>query len=64
MLVLSRKAGERIRIGEDIWLMVVAIQDDKVRLGIDAPPKVRIHREEVWQAIQEAADAERVASSE
>lgn len=52
MLVLSRKQDEKIIIGDSITLMVVAIQGDKVRLGIEAPKDVSIHREEVYQAIQ------------
>ena len=53
MLVLSRKQDEKIMIGDDITLMVISIQGDKVRLGIDAPKEVSIHREEVYKAIQE-----------
>jgi carbon storage regulator len=52
MLVLSRKQDEKIIIGDSITLMVVSIQGDKVRLGIEAPKHVSIHREEVYQAIQ------------
>ena len=52
MLVLSRKQDEKIIIGDSITLMVVSIQGDKVRLGIEAPKDVSIHREEVYQAIQ------------
>ena len=53
MLVLSRKQDEKIIIGDSITLMVVSIQGDKVRLGIEAPKEVTIHREEVYQAIQQ-----------
>jgi len=52
MLVLSRKQDEKIIIGDSITLMVISIQGDKVRLGIEAPKNVSIHREEVYQAIQ------------
>lgn len=52
MLVLSRKQDEKIIIGDSITLMVISIQGDKVRLGIEAPKTVSIHREEVYQAIQ------------
>lgn len=52
MLVLSRKQDEKIIIGDSITLMVISIQGDKVRLGIEAPKSVSIHREEVYQAIQ------------
>ena len=52
MPVLSRKQDEKIIIGDSITLMVISIQGDKVRLGIEAPKSVSIHREEVYQAIQ------------
>ena len=52
MLVLSRKKYETIRIGEDISIMIVAIRDDKVQLGISAPKSVGVHRQEVYEAIQ------------
>lgn len=51
MLVLSRKKDEKIIIGDNISIMVVDIQGDKVRLGIEAPREVSVHREEVYQAI-------------
>ncbi len=47
MLVLSRKSGERIHIGKDIVLTVVAVKGNRVRLAFEAPESVRIHREEV-----------------
>lgn len=52
MLVLSRKKDEKIRIGDNITLMVVEIRGDKVRLGIDAPKEVSVHREEIYDAIK------------
>ena len=51
MLVLSRKVGEKVRIGSDIELVVVAVQGDMVRLGISAPKGVPIHRQEIYAAI-------------
>jgi len=52
MLVLSRKLGEKIVIGDDITLTVVDIDGGKVRLGIEAPRKVPVHREEVLAKLQ------------
>lgn len=52
MLVLSRKEGEEIRIGDDIVICVVRIDGDKVRLGVSAPVDVAVHRREVYNAIQ------------
>ena len=57
MLVLSRKKDEKIMIGEDVTLMVIEIRGDKVRLGIDAPKDVSVHREEVFNAIRRERDA-------
>ena len=51
MLVLSRKTYEEIRVGDDIVITVVEIRGDKVRLGIQAPKEISVHREEVYQAI-------------
>ena len=53
MLVLSRKRGERIVIGPNIELSVVDIRGNKVRLAVDAPRDVPIHRQEVYQRIQD-----------
>lgn len=55
MLVLSRKKNESIVINHDITIVVVGIRGDKVRLGIEAPKLVRVHRREVYDAIQRKA---------
>ena len=52
MLVLSRKKNESIIINDHITVTVVEIRGDKVRLGIDAPKDVSVHRREVYEAIQ------------
>ena len=52
MLVLSRQRDETIMIGDDIEITVVDIRGDKVRLGINAPATVPVHRKEVYEAIQ------------
>ena len=57
MLVLSRKKDEKIMIGDDVTLMVIEIRGDKVRLGIDAPNDVSVHREEVFNDIRRERDA-------
>lgn len=54
MLVLTRKKGERILIGDDIVLTVLDIRGDGVRLGVDAPRGVRIQRDEVVAGVAEA----------
>ena len=52
MLVLSRKKNESIVINNDITIVVVEIRGDKVRLGVDAPKEIPVHRREVYEAIQ------------
>jgi carbon storage regulator len=52
MLVLSRQRDETIMIGDDIEITVVDIRGDKVRLGIQAPKEVTVHRKEVYEAIR------------
>ena len=52
MLVLSRHRDESIMIGDDIVVTIVDIRGDKVRLGIDAPSDIPVHRQEVYEAIQ------------
>jgi carbon storage regulator len=52
MLVLSRQRDESIMIGDNVQITVVDIRGDKVRLGIDAPPDISVHRKEVFDAIQ------------
>lgn len=55
MLVLSRKLGEEIVIGDGIRVIVTAIERNKVRIGVVAPPDVRVDREEVYRRLQEFA---------
>ena len=52
MLILSRKVDEKIVIGDDIVISVIEIRGDQVRIGIDAPKKVKVFRQEVYDAIK------------
>lgn len=52
MLVLSRKTNEVITIGDDIRIMIVGVRGEKVRVGIEAPVNVKVHRSEVYDAIK------------
>jgi carbon storage regulator len=52
MLVLSRQRDESIMIGDNIVVTIVDIRGDKVRLGINAPTEIPVHRQEVYEAIQ------------
>jgi carbon storage regulator len=65
MLVLSRHRDESIMIGDDVVITVVDIRGDKVRLGIDAPQHIPVHRQEVYEAIKrENQKANQVRKSE
>ena len=63
MLVLSRRIGERICIGDGVVVTVVRIHGDKVRLGIDAPLEVPVHREEVFRRVRMRPDQPIVADA-
>ena len=68
MLVLSRSEGESVMIGSDIVVTVLEVRGDVVRIGIAAPREVKVHREEVYraleEAIREAAGADAAAEAE
>ena len=67
MLVLSRKNGESIRIGDSIKVKVLQVRGGRVRLGVRGPPEVPIHREEVYRRTQSELrflDADVVTSDE
>ena len=59
MLVLSRKKNESIVINDDITIVVVEIRGDKVRLGVEAPKEVPVHRREVYEQIKQREEAEK-----
>jgi len=53
MLVLTRKLGENIRIGDSVKITVLEVRSGQVKLGIEAPADVKVHREEIYARIQE-----------
>lgn len=62
--MLSRKRGEQIVISDTITITIVEIRGDNVRIGIDAPKEVEVHRQEVWDAINaEGSDSEQSEES-
>ena len=64
MLVLTRRSGESVMIGDQVVVTVVEVRGDVVRLGIEAPREVRVHREEVYRAVGEANAAAARASDD
>ncbi|WP_350404565.1 carbon storage regulator CsrA [Pseudomonas sp. W17] len=52
MLILTRKVGESINIGDDITITILGVSGQQVRIGINAPKDVAVHREEIYQRIQ------------
>ena len=61
MLVLSRQRDESIMIGDDVVITIVDIRGDKVRIGIDAPTRIPVHRQEVYEAIQRENEMKQLA---
>lgn len=53
MLILTRKVGEKLIINDNIEVVILGVKGNQVRVGIEAPDNIEIHREEVWQKIQE-----------
>ncbi len=62
MLILTRRTGESIMVGDDVTVTVLGIKGNQVRIGIDAPKDVSVHREEIYQRIQNEKRGEAVQS--
>lgn len=54
MLILTRRVGELIVVGDNVEVKILGVKGNQVRLGINAPKEISVHREEIWQRIQAA----------
>ena len=63
MLILTRKVGESVLIGNDISITVLSVRGNQVKLGVEAPKEVSVHREEIYQRIKQMKDEQLDSSS-
>ncbi len=58
MLILTRRVGETLMVGDDVTVTVLGVKGNQVRIGVNAPKEVAVHREETYQRIQKEKDQE------
>ena len=64
MLIITRRAGQRIMLGDDITVHVMEIVGNNVRLGVEAPKELPVYREEIWAAVKEENQASAAADAD
>lgn len=62
MLILTRKVGERLIIGDDIAVTILSVKGNQVRVGVQAPASIAVHREEIYDRIQNERNGQKVVS--
>ena len=62
MLILTRRVGETLMIGDDVTITVLGVKGNQVRIGVNAPKEVAVHREEIYQRIQKEKTGDDIGS--
>ena len=62
MLILTRRVGETLMIGDSVTVTVLGVKGNQVRIGVDAPKSVTVHRDEIFERIKNERDSERDAA--
>jgi len=64
MLILTRRVGETVMIGDEVTVTVLGVKGNQVRLGVNAPKDIAVHREEIYERIRREQDEQEVTGSE
>ena len=63
MLILTRRIGETLMVGDDVTVTVLGVKGNQVRIGVNAPKHIAVHREEIYQRIQREKDSQAQANA-